>query len=197
MCPMSDKSAEDGFADLDKDQAKTAIPSNAIATDLRGQMYRSKRLMAEQEAREFLRSHKVAHVGTVDNHGWPYVVPLVYIYEGNDILYLHTGDHQGHFLTNVQRNPQICVEVSEMGPLHRGKPYACNSALVYSSVIVFGGARIVESTDMKAWFFDRLLEKYGEPDWTFEPGYPQLHRIILYEQKMEIVTGKRSMGLYH
>lgn len=194
MRPVKDTGEGVSFSDLNREEPKGEA---AVSADIRGQMYRSKRLMANEEAREFLRSHRVAHVGTVDTQGWPYVVPLVYVYEGGDILYLHTGDHQGHFLTNVQRNPRICVEVSEMGALHRGKPYACNSALVYSSVIVFGGVRIVDNTDMKAWFFDRLLEKYGEPDWTFEPGYPHLHRIILYEQKMEIVTGKRSMGLYH
>ena len=106
----------------------TAVP------DLRGRMYRERRLMPPQETIEFLRRQKVANVGTVDASGRPYVVPLVYIYEGGDLLYLHTGDHQGHFLTNVQNNPQICVEVSEIGDLHRGKPYACNSALVYTSV---------------------------------------------------------------
>lgn len=90
----------------------TAVP------DLRGRMYRDRRLMQPQETTEFLRRQKVANVGTVDAHGRPYVVPLVYIYEGGDLLYLHTGDHQGHFLTNVQNNPRICVEVSEIGDLH-------------------------------------------------------------------------------
>jgi hypothetical protein len=46
-------------------------------------------------------------------------------------------------------------------------------------------------------FFDHFLAKYGQPDWTFSPGYPLLDRIILYEQQIELVTGKRSDGLYH
>ncbi len=168
--------------------------------DLRGQMHRAKRLMPDEQVKDFLRRQKVAHVGTVDANGWPYVTPLVYIYEDGDLLYLHTGDHQGQFLTNLQHNPRICVEVAEIGPVHRGQPYACNSALVYTSVVVFGPVRIIhgpDSRDKKAWFLDRLLAKYGETDWTFEPGYPLIDRIILYEQKMEIVTGKHSSGLYH
>jgi hypothetical protein len=28
-------------------------------------------------------------------------------------------------------------------------------------------------------------------------GYPLLDRIILYEQQIEVLTGKRSEGLYH
>lgn len=35
--------------------------------------------MADADAREFLRGHMTAHVGTVDADGWPYVLPLVYV----------------------------------------------------------------------------------------------------------------------
>lgn len=169
-----------------------------MAVDLRGQMFRAKRLMPDSEAREFLRNQLIAHVGTVDSNGWPYVVPLVYVYEGGDILYLHTGSHQGQFLTNVQRDPRICVEVSDIGPLHRGRPYACNSALVYTSVITYGPVHIVyHDRAKKAWFLDRLLQKHGAPISTFEPGYPLIDNIIVYEQKIEIITGKHSEGLKH
>ena len=122
---------------------------SAVVPDLRGQIYRERRLMQPAETTEFLRRQKVANVGTVDVNGWRYVVPLVYIYEGGDLLYLHTGDHQGHFLTNVQNNPRICVEVSEIGDLHRGKPYACNSALVYTSVVAFGSVRILHGPESR------------------------------------------------
>lgn len=165
--------------------------------DPRGRMHRIKRLMTDDDAREFLRTQKVAHVGTVDENGWPYVVPLIYIYEGGDRLYLHTGNHEGHFQRNVQSHPRICTEVAHMGPVHRGHPFACNSALVYTSVIVFGSVRILDDREKKSWFFDRVLAKYGEPDWTFKPGYPYLDNIVLYEQQLEIVTGKHSEGLQH
>jgi nitroimidazol reductase NimA-like FMN-containing flavoprotein (pyridoxamine 5'-phosphate oxidase superfamily) len=125
------------------------------------------------------------------------VVPLIYIYEGGDRLYVHTGKHDGHFERNVTANPRVCVEVADMGPLHRGEPYACNSALVYTSVVVFGAVRIIDDRDRKAWFFDRVLEKYGNPGWTFKPGYPQLDHIVLYEQQIELMTGKQSEGLHH
>lgn len=166
--------------------------------DLRGQMFRAKRQMPQAEAQDFLRSQKTAHVGTVDANGWPYVVPLVYIYEGGDLLYVHTGAHQGHFLSNVERNSRICVEVSSIGPLHPGKRFACDSALVYSSVVTFGSARIIrDDREKKSWFLDRLLAKLGDPSFNFEPGYPMLDRIIVYEQKIEIMTGKQSFGLHH
>ncbi|MGH9534363.1 MAG: pyridoxamine 5'-phosphate oxidase family protein [Terriglobales bacterium] len=176
-----------------------AASSSSVAPPMgrRSQMYRAKRQMSDAEAREFLRQQKIANVGTVDPDGWPYVVPLVYIYEGGERLYVHTGAHDGHFLANVRRDPRICVEVSEIGPLHRGQPYACNSALVYTSVIAWGPVRILDDRERKAWFLDRLLPKYGDPSWTFEPGYPLIDRIILYEQTVETITGKHSAGLSH
>jgi uncharacterized protein len=181
-----------GFAAQQAEDASRLAPADA-----RGHIHRLKRQLADGDAKAFLRTQKVAHVGTVDSHGWPYVVPLIYIYEASDRLYVHTGDHDGHFLQNVRTHPQACIEVADMGPVHRGQPFACNSALVYTSVIVFGPLRILDERSMKVWFFDRVLEKYGQPDWTFVPGYPHLDRIVLYEQQMEIVTGKRSEGLYH
>lgn len=174
-----------------------SVETKGTFESLRGRMRRHKRQMPDEEARAFLRERKVAHVATVDPDGWPYVIPLVYIYEGGDTLYLHTGNAPGHFLHNIRHNPRVCIEVSEMGPLHPGQPDACNSALVYTSVVAFGTVRVVEDTAMKTWFFDRLLEKYGDPSWSFEPGYPLLDRILLYEVRIEILTGKRSEGLYH
>lgn len=169
-----------------------------LATDLRGRMFRAKRQMSDEAARAFLRAQRIAHVGTVDANGWPYVVPLTYVYEGGDLLYVHTGAHQGHFLTNLERDGRMCVEVSEIGPLHAGKRFACDSALVYTSVITFGTVRIVRGDrEKKAWFLDRLLAKHGDSSMKFEPGYPLIDNIIVYEQKIEIVTGKRSEGLRH
>lgn len=42
-------------------------------------------MMATSEAGDFLKSHKIAHVGTVNEKRWPYIVPLVCIYEGGDL----------------------------------------------------------------------------------------------------------------
>jgi len=85
-----------------------------------------------------------------------------------------------------------------MGDLHPGKKYACQSALVYTSVVLFGKISRIESDEKKAWFFDRLLEKYGNPEWTFEKeGYPILPKIELFEVQIDKITGKLNEGLMH
>ena len=167
-------------------------------SDPRGHMHRATRLMGDDDARAFLRAQKVAHVGTVDEAGWPYVIPLIYIYEGDDRLYLHTGDHHRTLRPECSaRSASLASRSARWVQYTEGDRSHANSALVFTSVIVFGPVRILGDRDRKSWFFDRVLEKYGDPEWTFQPGYPLLDRIILYEQQMEIVTGKHSEGLRH
>jgi len=85
---MSDprSNTDGGFAAQQPEDASRLAPADA-----RGHMHRPKRQMTDGDAKAFLRTQKVAHVGTVDSHGWPYVVPLIYIYEGSDRLYVHSG----------------------------------------------------------------------------------------------------------
>jgi len=165
-------------------------------------MIRSDRRMSDEDTRSYLRQHCVAHVGTSDVSGWPYVVPLMYVYEGGDLLYLHTGPHQGHFLANIRENVRICLQLDESGPWHRNQPTAFDSSLVYKSVIVFGKVRVMQgpdSVEKKTWFFDRLLERLKDDKSNYEKPYPSgmLNRIILFEVEIEIVTGKRNVVLRH
>lgn len=156
--------------------------------------------MPDNQTRVFLRGQCVAHVGTSDASGWPYVVALMYVYEAGDLLYLHTGNHLGHFLANIRQNPRVCIHVDEPGNLHRGQPSACDSALAYKSVVAFGSVRVLEgpnTSEKKAWFFDRLLERLNEPASAYAPGYPMIDRIMLYEVALEILTGKLNVGLRH
>lgn len=163
-------------------------------------MIRAARQMPDAEARTFLASQRIAHVGTLDANHWPYVVPLAYIYLGGDTLWVHTGAHQGHFLTNLEGNPRVCVTVSEIGGMETNGPYLCDGSQLYGSVVVFGKATIVRhDEEKKKWFFDRLRERYvsAEVSAKLSPEYPDTAKIIVYEIAIEKLTGKRSRGVGH
>jgi hypothetical protein len=161
-------------------------------------MFRAKRQMSEPDARQFLSKQRIANIGTVDDNGWPYVVPLAFIYESGDELWFHSGWHEGHLFHNLKQNPRLCLEVSGIGNLTPVKDgYACDSSLLYSSVIVFGTSEVIEDKERKTWFFDRMVEKYGDPSLEFKPGYPMLDKIILFRMAIEIMTGKENGGMGH
>lgn len=165
---------------------------------MRGIIANEKRTMSDEQTIKFLKKAKVAHVATVDQDGYPYVIPLIYYFNGKDKVYLHTGNlRQSHFVENIIHNPKVSIEVSEMGDIHPGKKYACQSALVYASVVLFGQIKKIDDDAKKEWFFDRLLEKYGNPEWNFEKGYPALPKIDLFEVQIEKMTGKLNEGFRH
>lgn len=65
---------------------------------IRGMIQNKRVEISNDEAQQFLKMGKVAHVSTVDEEGYPYVIPFVYVYEGNDKLYMHIGNiRESHF----------------------------------------------------------------------------------------------------
>jgi uncharacterized protein len=161
-------------------------------------MLRSQRQMQEDVARTYLGEQKIGYIATVDANGWPYVLPMSFIYEGGPILWFHTAGRHGHIFHNLQTNPRISLAVGEKGgitPVEDG--YVCDSSLLYRSVVVFGTVEVVDDREKKNWFFDQMVRKYGDPTLTFKPGYPLLDRIILFRMAIEILTGKESTGNAH
>ena len=145
--------------------------------------------MSDGDARDFLRGQKVAQ-GTADEAGWPYAIPLVYVYEGDERLYRHTGGHHSHFVRNVQHNPRICVEVGEIGANIEAALRVSFCAGVHERHRVWSGPHPRRSSQEELVLRSNSL-KIWRVGWTFEPGY-SLDRIVLYEQQMEIVTGKHT-----
>ncbi|EFI66584.1 hypothetical protein BFZC1_20443 [Lysinibacillus fusiformis ZC1] len=102
---------------------------------MRGTIQNKRVEISQEEAQQYLKLGKVAHVATVDEEGFPYVI--------------------GHIVR-------------------------------------------IEEESKKEWFFDALLEKYGNPEWTFErEGYPIMPKIELFEVQIEKLTGKINHGMYH
>src|SRR5262249_61328170 len=95
----------------------------------RGEMTRKDRQMPDADARIFLRAHAVASVGTSDAAGWPYLVPLMYVYETGDRLFFHTGARRGHFGLNIPPNFKICGPRDRPRPLQQAAPSPFHTAL--------------------------------------------------------------------
>lgn len=166
---------------------------------MRGIINNKRREITKEEACEFLKVAKVAHVATVGKDGYPYVIPFVFVYEGGEKLYLHIGNlRESHFWENIKQNPQVSIEVCEMGAVVPGKKYACHSALAYTSVVLFGKIERIEEVEKKEWFYNQLWKKYGDPNWKFEKeGYPALPKTEVFEVQIEKITGKLSEATSH
>jgi nitroimidazol reductase NimA-like FMN-containing flavoprotein (pyridoxamine 5'-phosphate oxidase superfamily) len=156
------------------------------------QLRRADKLMTDERALEFLARGFCGRIASVGADGWPYCVPLLYVWADGEVR-VHNSAAQGHFRANAEHNQRICFEVDEAGEVFDYGRFECDSSVAYRSVIVFGTIRIVESDSAKREFFDALMAKYGKPD-SGRPKhfYPRLDQITLYAIVPERITGKET-----
>ena len=156
-----------------------------------GIVRRKDKEMPEAAARELLSRAKMAHFGTVSASGDPYIVPNLFVY-AEGAIWLHTS-RAGHFCSNVEHSPRICVEIAEMGAIFPYGEFECDTSASYASVVVLGKVAIVPEPAAKALFFDRFLAKYADAGWDRPKGfYPRLDQVTVYRVTIERVTGKRG-----
>ncbi len=156
------------------------------------QVRRADKLMPEASAREALASGFAGRLATVGADGWPYVVPLLYVWIEGEI-WVHNTRARGHLRENVEHEPRVCFEIDEPGEVFAYGRFDCDTTVAYRSVLAFGRIRVVEDRERKAAFCDALLAKYGDPCWKRpERFYPRLDQITVYAIAIERLSGKQT-----
>ena len=144
-----------------------------------------KRLTTE-ETEALLKRLPVGHLG-LSKDGQPYVVPLHYIYQDGKI-YFHCK-RTGRKLDYIQANPRVCFEASDFVSLILG-PTACDYATEYTSVIVYGRARIIEDDAEKLRVLTGLARKYATPVADRPMAEHEVQRTRAVEITVVEMTGK-------
>jgi len=97
--------------------------------------------------RAYLHKAKVGHIAST----WgdqPFLNPSTFWYdEANQRIIFHSNI-TGRVRANLERNPKVCLEASELGKLLPSN-IALEFSLQYRSVMVFGTARILENPEEK------------------------------------------------
>jgi hypothetical protein len=151
---------------------------------------RQDRVLGDAETRELIARAYCGRLASVGIDGWPYIVPLLHVYSGDEIG-LHNTAARGHLRTNVEGNPRVCFEVDEPVQVFDYGRFECDTGLAYRSAVAYGRIRIVDDRAAKIRFFDALLAKYG----TGVPGrpksfYPRLDAVTVYALSVQRMTGK-------
>lgn len=113
-------------------------------------------LSAEAVA-ELMNKQLVGHLATQNADGFPYVVPVHFVFAGNEI-YIH-GLNAGQKLANIRANDKVCFEVDEMDSLILDEN-ACDVNTKYQSVVAFGKATLVDDVAGKIAALDKIVAKY-------------------------------------
>jgi len=144
--------------------------------------------------RAFLQRAEVGHLA--HSHAeQPFVTSINFWFDapGNRILF--HGNNHGRLRSNLEHNPRICLEVSEVGRM-----LPANTALEFStqyrSVMVFGRVEILVDDEQRRAALYALIHKYFPsltPGKEFRPITDQeLAHTTVYALQIESWSGKEN-----
>lgn len=109
------------------------------------------------EIENLLQNEQVGRIGTLNANGFPYVVPVHFVYSDRRI-YIH-GLTKGHKIDNIKQNSKVCFEVDHMsGLILNDNPCGVNTA--YESVVITGEARLIDWSKDKETILKKIVDKY-------------------------------------
>jgi len=116
------------------------------------EMRRKERQIPPEEAEKILRQEKAGVLSVNGDHGYPYGVPMNYVYvEGK--IYLHSTSDTSHKLDRINSNNKICLTI-----IARQDLVVEDFAVHFGSIIVFGKARIINDPNEKAEDMRKMME---------------------------------------
>ena len=148
------------------------------------------KLLTQEEALDFLVRETVGHLATFDPSGYPYIVPLNYVYYQGKI-YFHCA-LEGRKLDNLAANNRVCFEVSRLDKKVFA-PLPCKCSTRYTSALVFGTAGIVTDLERKMEILNALTGTYaeGQPFPAIEAAAAV--RVNVVEITIDQIHGKRNV----
>ena len=152
-------------------------------------------MQSKEKIKEFLNSESTGRVASIDNNGFPQIIPMNFVFL-NDVIYMHSHI-RGEKLENITRNEKVGFEVDrnlEFLPSYFSDPKDASLAdTLYISVIVKGKGIIVTDNDEKTLALNELMIKY-QPEGGYEPINPQMD--VLNEVAVIKVTPHTMRGKY-
>ena len=123
----------------------------------------------------FLNDRLVGRLATVDNNGYPQVIPMNFVYIqtrnhknhsallNQHSIYMHSYPY-GEKIDNIKRNSKVGFEVDQhiaFLPSYYFHPTDASQAdTLYISIVIKGESFIVENYEEKALVLNALMEKY-------------------------------------
>lgn len=155
-------------------------------------------IKSKEKIKEFLDKEHVGRIATIDQNGYPQVIPMNFVFL-NEVIYMHSHT-KGEKLENVTRNEKVGFEVDrelEFLPSYFEDPKDASLAdTLYISVVIKGKGKIVNDKQEKTNALNGLMKKY-QPEGRYEPISPEmrvLDEVAIIKVTPDLVHGKYKIG---
>ncbi|HEY5728991.1 MAG TPA: pyridoxamine 5'-phosphate oxidase family protein [Anaerolineales bacterium] len=144
--------------------------------------------------RAFLRTAKVGHIAS-SRVGQPFLNPSTFWFDEENHQIVFHSNVTGRIRSNLESNPKVCFEASELGKLLPSN-IALEFSLQYRSVIVFGTAHLITDEAEARRVLYGLIQKYF-PKMTAGKEFreitdKELKRTSVYAIQIEEWSGKEN-----
>jgi nitroimidazol reductase NimA-like FMN-containing flavoprotein (pyridoxamine 5'-phosphate oxidase superfamily) len=117
------------------------------------EMRRKDRQLNSERLEEIIVNGEYCTLGTIDKSGYPYTIPVSYVYSDGKI-YFHCA-YDGQKIDNIKENDKVSINIVGNTKILPGK-----FSTVYESAVIFGRASIIEG-DEKTEALNRFISKYS------------------------------------
>lgn len=155
-------------------------------------------IKSHEKIKEFLNEEHVGRVASIDENGFPQIIPMNFAYINNTI-YMHSY-LRGEKLDNILRNSKVGFEVDrelEFLPSYFSHPMDASQAdTLYISVVIKGRGSLVQDYGEKALGLNGLMKKY-QPEGNYTPLQKDdlvLDEVAVIKIIPESIRGKYKIG---
>ncbi len=151
---------------------------------------RNKQQLPEEACRAILARGTSGVLAVAGDGGYPYAVPLSYVYDGERIFF-HCA-LSGHKLDAIARDDRVSFCVIDRDDV-QPETYTTH----FASVIVFGRARVLDEPGEKRRALEKLAARYSPEQ---EEGRTReisrlFDRVCMLELRIEHMSGKQAREL--
>jgi nitroimidazol reductase NimA-like FMN-containing flavoprotein (pyridoxamine 5'-phosphate oxidase superfamily) len=154
------------------------------------EMRRKKQLLSEEDSIQVLEKGTSGVLAVYGDDGYPYAVPLSYVYE-NHKIYFHSA-LSGHKLDAIKGNSKVSFCV-----IDKDQIVPEEYTTYFRSVIVFGTAKLLELESEKRQTLEILAAKYSpeQVQGRKQEIEKSIHHLCMIELSIDHMSGKEAIEL--
>lgn len=154
------------------------------------EMRRNKQILSTEESIAVLKEGTAGVLAVSGDDGYPYAVPVSYVYEDNKI-YFHSAK-TGHKLDGIARNNKVSFCV-----INKDQIVPEEYTTYFRSVIAFGKARLLEDETEKRAALEKLALRYSpeQKDGIADEINGSFKQVAMVEIEIEHLSGKEAIEL--